>query len=184
MSQEDRDRLAQRKARKRERDAALWFVDISLLERCLAALRARNREKKGRDVGRVEEEGPDETMGIEEGDEEKAEEMEEAVPRLQRTRSIEERAPMPIITSPPNVTPAAVEAKVNDEVEKGDTMDSAEDEPLTTLSTFVSPPSASAATSVPVPLPRAASPVSGRRRVPVVGAVGVVVADGVRSDVF
>ena len=120
MSAEERQRQLERRHRKRERDSSIWFADISLLEQTLAALRSRTRERKTASPSRpqlqADSADSDDRVGIAEGDEELGDDS--PPPRLTRTRSIEERAPMPIIA--PDVTPTAAAAEQRD-VEKGDT---------------------------------------------------------------
>ena len=147
LSEEERHRQAQRRQRMRTHDAAILFKgNIGLLERSLAALRGRARSKKssGRTDNRPLQEKLAEvdSMGIEEGDEERAEEDEESEPpRLQRTRSIEERAPMPIISTD-RPTAAQSAEREEREVEKGETAEEDSGE-VPILSTFISPPSSS-----------------------------------------
>ena len=157
LSAEDRQRRAERKMRKKERDSHTWFADISLIEQTLAALRVRTRDRNKAGKLTTHEQLTDfSTGGIDEGDEDMDEfESEEDQPRLQRARSIEEKAPMPIIATD-GPSPAAAQEKSEEEEKQHDTDSSKEERAPsnddTTSAIFpavVSPPSSSDTTSPP-----------------------------------
>ena len=157
LSAEDRQRRAERKLRKKERDSHVWFADVSLIELTLAALRVRTRDKSKAAKQGMHDQLADFSAGggIDEGDEAMDDlDDEEEQPRLMRTKSIEEKAPMPIIaTDAPS--PAAAQAKNEEQKEqhqptersKDEKEQSSDDATVNVFSAVVSPPSSSASSS-------------------------------------
>ena len=169
LSAEDRQRKAERMMRKRERDSHVWFADVSLIEQTLAALRLRTRDriKVGRS-GMQQEQLAEFSAGggIDEGDEELDELDEEEQPRLTRTKSIEEKAPMPIIATDSTSPAAATHGAKGEEAatkERKELAEQSSDETTSTVfAAVISPPSTSssaAATPISSPSP-ALSPLS------------------------
>ena len=123
LSAEDRQRRAERKMRKKERDSHVWFADISLIEQTLAALRLRTRDKNKAGKLTLHQQPTDlgGSGGIDEGDEDMDElEDEEDQPRLLRAKSIEEKAPMPIIATDASTSPAGAQQEKKEEHKERD----------------------------------------------------------------